>query len=46
MRKLQGRTGMSVQTLSLSTVEEGGKTVSEGLRSGAARRQAGETHDE
>ena len=46
MRKLQGRTGMSVQTLSLSTVEEGEKTVSEGLRSGAERKQAGERHDE
>lgn len=28
MSKLQGRTGVSVQTLSLSTVEEGGRTIS------------------
>lgn len=46
MSKLQGRTGVSVQTLSLSTLEEGGKTVSEGLRSGAERREAGDRHDE
>lgn len=46
MSQLQGRTGVSVQTLSLSTVEDGGKTVSEGLRSRAEKREAGDRHDE